>query len=67
MRAIAAPKWCKALQDTEKRILSARLAALFHKLINTCVENFTKLKYFRSNSASLVLARKIFLTSREYQ
>jgi hypothetical protein len=55
MRAIAAPKWCKALQDTEKRILSAQRPTLFHKLINTCVENFTEQKYSPSNSVSIVL------------
>ena len=36
--------------------VSGCAATLFHKLINTCVENFTEQKYCPSDSASLVLA-----------
>jgi hypothetical protein len=61
---ISAQKWCKAAQTTEKCVVSLRAAALFHKLINTCVENFTKQKYSRPDSATLVLAmaKRKFLT-----
>ncbi len=58
MQGVAAHKWCKELQDTENRVLSVLRPALFHKLINTCVENFTRLKYFSRDSASLVLTEK---------
>jgi hypothetical protein len=40
-----APKWCKPLQGTEKSVVSPRETAIFHRLINTCVENFTEQKY----------------------
>jgi hypothetical protein len=53
---IPAQKWCKAVQATEKCVVSLRAATVFHKLINTCVENFTKQKYSRPRSATLVLA-----------
>jgi len=32
---------------------------LFHKLINTCVENFMRQKYFPANSARLLLREKL--------
>src|SRR5262249_53445106 len=51
---VAAPKWCKALQITENRTVSVSRAAFFHKLINTCVENFTEQKYLQRDSATLV-------------
>src|ERR1700724_3265286 len=54
-----APKWCKADQNTENRVVSLRSSALFHILINTCVENLTDLKYLQRDSARLVLARRL--------
>jgi hypothetical protein len=56
--ARVALKWCKADQDTENRVVSLRQCALFHKLINTCVENLTELKYFLRVSARFVLSRR---------
>jgi hypothetical protein len=53
--ARVALKWCKADQDTENRVVSLRRCTLFHKLINTCVENLTELKYFLCVSARFVL------------
>ena len=45
-----APKWCKPVQTTEKHVVSPRETTIFHTLINTCVENFTKQKYFGEDS-----------------
>jgi hypothetical protein len=45
-----APKWCKPVQTTEKAVVSLREATIFHTLINTCVENFTKQKYLGEDS-----------------
>jgi hypothetical protein len=42
---VFAPKRCKPEQATEKRVVSLRKHALFHKLINTYVENFIVQKY----------------------
>jgi len=47
----SAPKLCKEGQDTENRAVSVEASGLFHKLINTCVENFTAQKYFSGDSA----------------
>ena len=46
-----AQKLCKPHQTTEKRVVSPRKAALFHKFINKYVENFIGQKYFPGNSA----------------
>jgi hypothetical protein len=35
--------------------VSGQATTLFHKLINTCVENFTQQKYFTSDSVWVVL------------
>jgi hypothetical protein len=40
-----AQKWCKAVKTIEERRVSCLAACDFHKLINTCVEIFTELKY----------------------
>jgi hypothetical protein len=45
-----APKWCKPVQTTEKHVVSPRETTIFHTLINTCVENFTKQKYCDEDS-----------------
>jgi hypothetical protein len=54
-----APKLCKEGQGTENRAVSRKANGLFHKLINTCVENFTAQKYFPVDSASLVLITRV--------
>jgi hypothetical protein len=51
----AALKLCKACKNVEEPEVSGRRAGDFHKLINTCVENFTEQKYSPSNSVSIVL------------
>jgi len=56
-----AQKQCKPYQTTEKRVVSLRNRPLFHKLINTYVENFTAQKYFLRNSARLLLCEQTYL------
>jgi hypothetical protein len=57
-------KQCKAEQSTEKRVVSPTRRALFHKLINTCVENFTEQKYSSKSSARLVLSFRLKVFKR---
>jgi hypothetical protein len=54
-----APKLCKPRQGTENRVVSLRGSELFHKLINTCVENFTKQKYLGGDSARALQAARL--------
>jgi len=56
-----AQKQCKPYQTTEKRVVSLRNRPLFHKLINTYVENFISQKYFSRNSARLLLCEETCL------
>jgi hypothetical protein len=46
---------CNPYHVVEERQVSFRSTPLFHKLINTCVENFTLQKYFFPASASFLL------------
>jgi hypothetical protein len=62
----SAPKLCKPSQDTEQRVVSLPGSELFHKLFNTCVENFTKQKHLEEDSARVLLA-VIELRTRLYE
>jgi hypothetical protein len=42
---------CKACKNVEEGEVSYAPTRVFHKLINTCVENFAVAKYFLRNSA----------------
>jgi len=55
MRCRSAQKLCKPEKIIEASTVSRHLPNLFHKLINTCVENFTCRKYSLRNSAWHVL------------
>jgi len=44
-------KLCKQLQRIEESAVSYQRDAIFHTLINTCVENLILQKYFSSSSA----------------
>ena len=54
---MVAQKWCKEEKLVEALEVNYERGSLFHKLINTCVENFTCEKYFFSNSALGLLWR----------
>ena len=55
VRCPIARKWCKAVKTIEEEQVSWPTSRDFHKLINTCVEIFTELKYRARASAPLVL------------
>jgi hypothetical protein len=48
---MVAQKWCKEEKLVEALEVTYEGSGVFHKLINTCVENFTCEKYSFSNSA----------------
>jgi hypothetical protein len=60
-----APLLCKAVKTLEEREVSCDYARDFHKLINTCVEIFTELKYRLRTSAALVLSAQPPLLARK--
>jgi hypothetical protein len=59
----SAPKLCKPEQHVEASEVSWQCDAIFHTLINTCVENLISQKYFLSSSAQrLPYATSLILT-----
>jgi hypothetical protein len=56
---------CNPHHFVEETQVSFRSTPLFHKLINTCVENFTLQKYFFLASASLLLPQSPFHLPRD--
>lgn len=46
---------CKECKNVEEGEVSGTRTRVFHKLINTCVENFMVAKYFLRNSALALL------------
>jgi hypothetical protein len=53
---ISALKLCKPQQPVEESEVSSQQRMIFHKLINTCVENLIVQKYFLQSSASVLPA-----------
>ena len=50
-------KQCKQYQLIGIRGVSGQYEVIFHRLIHTCVENFTRQKYLLRFSARVMLAR----------
>jgi hypothetical protein len=59
-------KWCKPHKSVEEREVSWRDDAVFHKLINTCVENLISQKYFFVRSALWLLFGTSFFDRRDF-